>query len=406
MVVYAGVVGPHAERADRQLGSLLHHDGDIKPARLSDKDQRSLCTHDARSEKVAARLGKDGVVAGQVVKGKRTNRLRVYVYDGDGDLRSQVEVPLVGDALDKGGIATLRGSVVEDAVALGKAHDAAPDEEPVIVVEDDEAEPAKKADDEPPAQAAADDSAADAEQADDGEAEADDSNDEAADDDSAYFADDVGAPLHMGASVGLGVIHRDFLPGGRPVAGYDSDVVGTARFAGDIEPTENTRLDFITERSLGMTTPVMGERAPTSLTRWEAQATWALVTGKLTLAPAFGVGQRGFSITSTAPSRSPDGEYLYLLAGARSQLTLGPRTTLAANVRIEPVIGGAQSTMSSYGSASRWAYDLGLTLDVCVKPWLMLRADAGFQSFSWTFADGGQATDRYFGAVFSLGTRY
>jgi hypothetical protein len=85
---------------------------------------------------------------------------------------------------------------------------------------------------------------------------------------------------------------------------------------------------------------------------------------------------------------------------------LGKRAVLALAARFEPVVGGAQPTMPAYGRAVRLGYDLDLRLDVQLSRWWLVRAEVGWQAFSWSFADGGGAGDSYLGATVSLGARY
>jgi hypothetical protein len=216
----------------------------------------------------------------------------------------------------------------------------------------------------------------------------------------------------MCAAVGLGLMSRTFSPGPRAIPGYASNAIGSVRFDGDIQPAPHVRLDLAAEESMGMTTQLMSEIAPTSLRLWQATASWGMVHGRvIELGPIIGLGQRSFVIESKDPSRSPDGNYVYIVAGARLSAALGKRTTLSGTLGVDPVVGGAQATMPAYGQATRWAIDVGVALDYRPASFLFLRAQAGWQRFAWSFDQAGVrgaggAVDSYVGAVLSLGAEY
>jgi hypothetical protein len=384
MVVFAGVVGTDAQHVERQLGALLHHDARVESVELSASERDALGSHGQRAARVVVRLRTDGVVAGEVVVGKHgKRRLRVFVYDGEGNVVSQVEVPLEGDSLTRSGISLLREAVVADVVGLASPQTQAADDAPA---------------------ANEDDAAADAEPAAREGAGADSATpDDAPTDDTP--GDDT-PPLRIGVSVGLGFLSRTFTPGATALTPYQAMAVGSLRFAGDLEPTRRLRLDFLAERSLGMITALASGVAATEVVRWQIDASWAARAGAVTLAPSLGVGRRSFHMESEDPMRSPDGDYLYLAAGLGAQIGLGKRALVALAARFEPVVGGAQPTMPTYGRAVRLGYDLDLRLDVQLSRWWLARTEAGWQAFDWSFAGGGGAGDRYLGATLSLGARY
>jgi hypothetical protein len=389
MVVFAGVVGPQSAHVDHQLGSLLHHDAHIESVELSPKDQRLLVEHGAGVPRVIRALHTDGVVVGEVIAGRRSKRLRVLVYDGEGRVVSEVEVPLEGESLTRSGISLLREAVVADALALAEGE---PGAAPVSTEDDTDDAPAV----DPPATSDASDTPGDSPS---GPADTDTAAEIATTVDSA-------PPLHMGAAIGIGFFSRAFTPDSPAIPGYDAPAVGAVRFQGDIEPTRRFRLDFLAERSLGMITVLDHQDADTEVTRWQADLSYTVLDGRISLAPGLGVGRRCFGIESKSPARSPDGDYLYVVAGLRAWTPLGRHATLSATARVEPVVGGAQPTETAFGEAARVGVDLGLGVDVEPWSWLLVRAEVGYQRFAWTFSAQGGAVDRYAGAALSLGTRY
>jgi hypothetical protein len=418
MVVYAGVVGPQSARVDRQLGSLLHHDAGIETIELSPREKHTLGTHGPGAAAIVRGLDVDGVVAGEVVAGRASRKLRVYVYSHSGKVRSEMEVRLVGEALDKRGITGLRDDVVSDAIALAehakeKKQRPPPEDQPP---DDggggddgggsdggDGGDQVQAHDDHP--------GAGQPGGGDDRVAESGGGGDEepggaVEPDETTLRASDDVTPLHMGATVGFGFVARSFSPGPGAIPGYASAAVGSIRFAGDVEPTAHVRLRVIAERSLGMTTTLMDEHAATTVSLWQADLAWTFGSKKLAIAPVFGVGRRWFSIESKNPMRSPDGDYLYLETGARAWLKLGKKATITARASLEPVVGGSQPTEAAFGKASRWAFDGTIGLDVKATSWLLVRGEVGYQRFSWSFAGGSGAVDSYPSAALSVGARY
>jgi hypothetical protein len=216
----------------------------------------------------------------------------------------------------------------------------------------------------------------------------------------------------MRAAVGIGFTARSFAPGPATVTAYSSTPVGNVRLDAEIQPTERLALGLIAERSLGMTTPgLMDGDAPTTSTRWQVAAAYNIGGEKLSFAPMAGVGERVFAIESNDPARSPDGRYGYLVFGAQAKAQLGERISLGALAAIEPVIGGAEATAMSLGDASRWALEVGGSIDVRATNHIFVRAGAGLQRFSWSWDQAGArgaggAVDIYPTGTLSLGADY
>jgi hypothetical protein len=217
--------------------------------------------------------------------------------------------------------------------------------------------------------------------------------------------------LHLGASVGLGFASRSFAPGPMSIAGYSSSPVGAIRFDGHVQPTARIDLSALVERTLSMSSPVFNGTAATTIARWEIAASYALVRGRVTIAPVLGLGRRTFSIDSTDPARSPDGDYNYLIAGANASMSFGSKVRLLGVVAFEPVLWGVEPTEAALGEASRWAFDIGAALEVRPKPHVFLRAAADFQQFAWSWSmagarGAGGAVDSYPSGTVSVGATY
>jgi hypothetical protein len=427
MVLFAGVVGPDSARVDRQLGQLLHKDAKVEAVDVSGSDQKVLGSHGDKTEKIVKKLHTNGVVAGEVVQGKKGRRLRVFVYDGDGNVVSQVEVPLEDGSITKSGVSMLREAVVADVLGLGDSEGGGGSEvadEPAPAPKSKKSKKVAKAAPAPAAEEPASEPAPAAEETassghDDDEvpaelsAKEDPGSGEAAAAATSSSAGELtqtaqgAGGLHMGVSVGAGFLSRSFKADATAISRYSAPAVGSLIVQGDIEPTRRLRLDLLGERSLNMISALPDDSsADSAVQRWQAEASFAVVTGKFSLAPALGIGARSFSIDSASPNRSPDSDYLYLLLGARAQLTLGTRAVLGLNLHFEPVVSGDQPTKMQYGDAVRTGYEVGVNVDVQLTSWLIARAEGGYQMINWTFSGAGGATDAYAGATASLGARF
>jgi hypothetical protein len=116
-------------------------------------------------------------------------------------------------------------------------------------------------------------------------------------------------------------------------------------------------------------------------------------------------------IHSTNPSRSPDGDYNYLIAGAAGSVAIGKRVTLRTAVALEPVLFGAEPTETAFGEASRWATDVDGAIEVRPNEHVFVRAAADYQRFMWSWdmagaRGAGGAVDSYVSGVLSLGADY
>jgi hypothetical protein len=456
-VVFVGIGGSDAAKVDHQMQSLLHKDARVESVKVSPQQLHTLVHHGDGARAIVRGLHAEGVVGGELIADHGQLTLRVVVYDGDGGMKDLVETPLTARQLARADIESLRSNLMPDVVELVHAQ-AGGDE---IVMNDDQAQ----TDDAPPAlpikkptthaaapatshRAAAATQPEHPAQVDDGEgapgidagkAHDGDSHDaaptETADASDSVSADEAmalatgtdneetgggsvsaststGAALHMRAAVGIGFTARDFAPGPSTVAGYSSTPVGNIRLDAEIQPTERLALGLVAERSLGMTTPgLMGGDAPTSSSRWQVAASYNVGSDKLSFAPMAGVGERVFAIDSSDPSRSPDGRYGYLVFGAQAKASLGERIVLGALAAVEPVIGGAESTEMQLGAATRWALEIGGSIDVRATQHIFVRAAGGMQRFSWTWDQAGArgaggAVDIYPTGTLSLGADY
>ncbi len=453
-VVFVGVAGGGHSKVDHQVRNIvkgLH----VQSKALPDGTLRTLTRHKEGTKEIVRKLHVEGVVSAEVVGG---HDIRLVIYDGNGELKTFQEFSLTGGALAADDLGTFKDSVEGDVVAL--RHEPAPvavaAAEPEIEMDETPAAPpppkpvvklaaatkpapapapakpapAKQMDDEMPAalgggkqapasaepqhEAApvetADASAVSIDEIEAATAGAGDSGGGGGNEAELHASGASDSPLHVGAAAGFGVAGRLFSPGPSTVVGYSSQPVGMVHVDGHIEPTARWRLAVVGERTLGMTTPMQGGSASTTIARWEAIGGFAVMNGPIEVAPVVGFGRRTFSIDSNDPDRSPDGEYNYLIAGVIGSTKLGSHFGLRANMVFEPVVSGTEPTEMALGDASRWAVDVGGAIEYRISH-VYARAAADYQRFQWSWdmagsRGAGGAVDNYVSGTLSVGADY
>jgi hypothetical protein len=195
------------------------------------------------------------------------------------------------------------------------------------------------------------------------------------------------------------------------VRGYSSSPVPAVRFAAEVQPTPRTSLAMAVDHTLQMATPVSDGMASTAMSRIEFVAGYALTTGSIRITPEIGLGRRAFSIDSDDPSRSPDGEYNYVIVGASAQTAIGRSLFLRGGLAFEPVVSGAEPTEAALGEATRWAFDVGVAVELRPYAHVFLRATADYQRFAWSWDMAGQrgaggAVDGYPTGALAVGAEY
>jgi hypothetical protein len=460
-VVFVGILGDDASKIGKQLQAAL---GDAQVERLAVPTPalRSLSKHSDTSRELVQKLHVDGVIGGELIAAKGKLILRLVIYDANGRLASLSEIPLSGRTLSADELEVLQSNVGDEVGSLTRAAQArkpvaapkpepkpvaaAPKPEPkpvaaakparTVAIADPfaEPEPAAKSKPDPapaappkpikppalkvveptpdpaPAHAAAPTEVADASDTvrpEELEAAMAGATEAAVGEVTATNA----ATLHIRTAIGLGVTSRLFSPGPTTVPGYAAAAVGAVRFDAHVQPTRRLGIGVVAERTLAMSTPMAGGDASTTISRWEATSSFSLTTGSLEIAPQLGFGRRSFTIDSIDPSRTPDGEYNYLIIGAAASRPLGSRLSLRANIAFEPVVSGSEPTEMAFGEASRWAFDIGAQVEAQLTTHLFARASADYQRFTWSWESAGArgaggAVDGYPSATLSIGADY
>ena len=461
-VVFAGLLGGGGD-IGKQVESILR-DLHVKSIAMPAAQLRTLTHHGEGTRELVRKLHVDGVISCEVIKGA----LRLVVYDHEGGLKTYTDMPLGAHGLTADDRDVLRSNLQDDITSLGGASaPAASDDDieidpprPVPAKKPDaivnpwpdkpvaaKAKPAEKIVAAPPPKPAEKIVAAPPKPADKpidkpidkpvvapppaqrpavAAAPAPAPETPSAADD-AVSADEIASltagegttaaatpshTLHLGLAAGLGIASRAFDPGPETVAGYRSSPVAAVVLDAHVEPTRRTSLSIGTERTLQLTTPMRdGTNASTTISRWEASATYAVLAGDVELGPRLGVGRRAFSISSTDPSRSPDGDYNYLVVGAAAAVHFGPHVTLRGSALLEPVLFGSEPTEMAFGEATRWALDVGAALEL--RPWthLFARVAATYQRFTWSWSmagarGAGGAVDEYPAGAIAIGADY
>nr|HEX4318047.1 hypothetical protein [Kofleriaceae bacterium] len=453
-VVFVGLVGSDPGHVDRQILKaeprlVTQH---VAPALLD-----VLAKHDDGAADVVVGLGVDGVVTGELVTAGKHRSLRLVIYRRNGTMASLSETALVGKTLGKDDVDVLTDNLGDEIGSLlahaskperkpaasssspGKMDDsdpfassfdgskpAAPKRQPPVMKPAVKQTPAHA---EPAAPVAAAAPPAAATQVADADADTTtgDSDAVSADEIAALNTGSVdadlsssasaapagdGAPeLHLRAGAGLGLTGRGFTPGPSSLVGYNSAAVGAVHLDAAVQPFARATIAVGIDRSLGMETTLGGSSSATTIGRWEATATYGVSIGKLELAPELGLGRRTFTIDAAATGRTPDSDYKYVIAGATAAYPITGRVTVRGAIALEPVIGGTDPTAMQLGSATRWAFDAGASVDVRAGEHLVVRALADYQQFTWSWGMAGDrgaggATDSYPTGTLALAATY
>jgi hypothetical protein len=206
------------------------------------------------------------------------------------------------------------------------------------------------------------------------------------------------------AHVGIGARGRTFVPEPDEIRGYRSTPVPAARLVAEITPIKYVGIDLEGERTLTMTSDLDGTPAASSILRWHATGALRLPLGSVELAAIGGVGGRDFVIDA-ADAPTPNGHYLYAVAGARIGVRVGKRVEVRGTFAYEPVIGGAEDTMSTLGPSTRSAIEVGGAVYVSATDHLYVVGEGNYQRFTWVW-DSGNATDEYPSGTLSVGASY
>src|SRR5262249_34839400 len=96
--------------------------------------------------------------------------------------------------------------------------------------------------------------------------------------------------------------------------------------------------------------------------------------------------------------------------GAQASVPLGAHLAVKGVTLFEPVISGAESTEMALGDASRWALDVGASIELRFAH-VFARAGVDLQRFQWSWdmagaRGAGGAVDNYASGSVSVGAAY
>ncbi len=464
-VIFAGLLGGNSD-VDAQVKQVMR-DLAVKVTPLPSAAVQKLTHHSDATRPLVRSLHADGVIACELVNKDGDTTLRVVIYEGDGKLKTFTEVPITGKRLGRADLEVLRSNLADDVASM-RGDEPAPAPEPEIEIDRVAAPKAKPVLDAKPAPVAVTKPApapatkpapapatkpapapatkpapapaprlavstptpstieAESEPA---VAATDTASaaDVAAEDD-AVSADEIAAmmtttaeapatttlhSLHLGVAAGLGVASRAFSPGPSTVLGYSSSPVPVLVLDAQVRPTKRLTLAIGVERTLQLSTPMRdGRSAPTTFSRWESTGTLALVhRDTYEIGARFGAGRRAFAIESGDTGRVPDSDYSYLVAGVGATVRAGQRVAFRATAALEPVLFGNEPTEMAFGEATRWALDVGASVELRASKHVFMRAAAQYQRFTWSWdmagdRGAGGAIDEYPSGAISLGADY
>jgi len=377
-VVFIGVLGRQHQAVEHQLQPSLKKLG-ITERAVPESELVAILKETPTSTKLVKKLHVGGVVAGQLEGSGKSLAFRIVVYDGDGNLVSDLESPMSGRALAKGDIAMFESNLGDIAGAPKPASSS---------VAAGSSLPSSGGDDDAPpglGDSAKPTTTATASSPDDAPAAAP----EAVQTTAAAHTDRA---IHVQAALVLGIVGRNMATVANTVEGDSSSPVATGGVEGAITIGAHARVTALFEHTLVMHTEVAADNASTDIGHGELVASYDLLDGNVKLGPALGIGETYFEIDSMSTARPPDVNYIYVLLGGAVTMDLAPRWTLRGLAAFEPVVGGLPPGMAPY--PSRWGFGVGAALEYQATPHVFARAALDYQAFSssWTM---GSTMDGY-----------
>jgi len=396
-IVFVGIVGSHHDAVEHQLEPSLEKNG-ITEMAIPDGERAAIVKHTPASKGIVRGLHSSGVIAGQLSGSGAARTFRVVIYDGEGNLTTDLESPIGATGLTKKNIQMFEINI-SDIVAsappptkqsrMAKKTAPADDESPLGSSHgDDDAPPgmpgSKKAEPVAVASASDDDSAA-----------------------APAVTEHAATPSHghnIHVRVGLlaGIVGRNFAVDPNTVQTYSSSPVGTGGVGGAITIGARARIDASFEHTLVMHTAVGTDNSSTAIARAEFAASYNLLHGAVELAPVVGFGLRYFQIDSMSTMRSPDVEYQYAMLGATVGKQINQKWALRGLAAFEPVVGGLAPGATA---PSRWGFDVGAALELRATEHVFARAAFDYQSFALSWDTKG-ATDAYPGGSVTAGAAF
>jgi hypothetical protein len=153
------------------------------------------------------------------------------------------------------------------------------------------------------------------------------------------------------------------------------------------------------------------QKISSDVQRIDATAQYAVVHGTVDVAPMVGVGSRTFAVDTTTMGASPNGSYTYAIIGGTVGYAVTPKLVLHGSLAFEPLIGGAEPTISLVGASTRWGLDVGVAAEYYITDRIYTRAALDYQRIEWSWnaqnmVPQGTALDSYPTGTIAVGARY
>ena len=113
-IVFVGILGRQHDAVEHQLQHSLDKAG-ITQKVVSANERTAIVKNGAASKKVVKNMHVGGVVAGEVTGTGNARSFRVVIYDGEGNLKTELESPIAAAGLTRDDISSFEATIADFA---------------------------------------------------------------------------------------------------------------------------------------------------------------------------------------------------------------------------------------------------------------------------------------------------